>query len=217
MTKKTAKRSRVKGKRAPHLTDVPPPEPCDVVTISAIPPQVTEKCVVRGMQVAIMTATPTAAQNLTYYFNLANASVTSGFFDQYRINAIRFNIRPQQNAIGLATNATTTVNSIYVVIDYDDANALSTLSQYQAYSNCVALAPGQSLSRTFRPHIAMAAYTASAFTAYANESNVWIDAVSTAVQHYGVKIFIPGATAAQTQLQSWDVEIEYFIEFRKVI
>jgi len=63
----------------------------------------------------------------------------------------------------------------------------------------------------------MAAYTASAFSGYANESNVWLDAASNAIQHYGVKIFIPGVTAAQTQLQSWDVEVEYWIEFRKAI
>jgi len=46
---------------------------------------------------------------------------------------------------------------------------------------------------------------------------VWLDAASNAIQHYGVKIFIPGVTAAQTQLQSWDVEVEYWIEFRKAI
>jgi hypothetical protein len=169
------------------------------------------------MQTASITAQATSAQNLTYYFALTNAAVGSGFFDQYRIAAIRFNVRPQQNAIGLTTNSTTTVTSIYVVIDYDDANALSTLANYQSYSNCVALAPGQSLSRTFRPHIALAAYSASSFAGYANESNMWVDSGSTAVQHYGVKIFVPGVTTAQTQLQTWDVEMEYFIEFRKAI
>jgi hypothetical protein len=217
MMKKQVVQSRKKGAKGKRLTDVPTPEPVDVVTISAIIPKVTEYCVVRGMQSAVITAQATSAQNLTYYFNLVNAQVGTGFFDQYRIPAIRFNVRPQQNAIGLTTNSTTTVTSIYVVIDYDDANSLSGIGAYQTYSNCVALAPGQSLSRTFRPHIAMAAYTASAFSAYANESNVWIDAVSNAVQHYGVKIYVPGVTAAQTQLQSWDVEVEYFIEFRKVI
>jgi hypothetical protein len=214
---KMFKKSHVKGKKSTRLTDVPPPEPVDVVTVSTIPPRVSEQCTVRAMQTASITAQATSAQNLMYYFTLGNAAVGTGFFDQYRIPAVRFNIRPQQNAIGLTTNSTTTVTSIYVVIDYDDANALSGLTAYQSYSNCVALAPGQSLSRTFRPHIAMAAYSASAFSGYANESNVWIDAASTAVQHYGVKILVPGVTAAQTQLQSWDVEIEYFVEFRKVI
>jgi hypothetical protein len=216
MTKKQVKKLRAKGSKR-TLTDTPTPEPVDVVTVSVIPPRVTEYCVVRGMQSAVITAQATSAQNLTYYFNLVNAQVGTGFFDQYRIPAVRFNVRPQQNAIGLTTNSTTTVTSIYVVIDYDDANALSGIGAYQSYSNCVALAPGQSLSRTFRPHIAMAAYTASAFSGYANESNMWIDAASNAVQHYGVKLYIPGVTAAQTQLQSWDVEVEYWIEFRKAI
>lgn len=157
-----------------------------------------------------------SAQNPTYYFSLASANVGSGFFDQYRILAIRFNLRAQQNAIGLTTNSTTTVTPIYCVIDYDDASSLGSANAAMAYSNCLVLSPGQSCSRTFKPRAAMAAYNGT-FGGYASVASPWIDANSNTVQHYGVKLYIPGVTAGQTLLQSWEVEIEYFIQFKKVI
>lgn len=214
--------SRRSGKRSGprrnkgQLTDIPPPIPSDIVTRSVVPPRVSEYTVVRGMQTATVTVTPTASQNPTYYFTLGNANVGAGTFDQYRIPAVRFNIRPQQNAIGLTTNSTTAVTSIYCVIDYDDDAPIATLGQTLAYSTCVALPPGQSLSRTFRPHIATAAYN-GAFNGYANMQDVWIDSAYNNVRHYGVKLFVPGVAVAQTQLQSWDIEIEYFIELKKSI
>ncbi len=187
----------------------------DVVTISTRIPKVTEYTVVRGIQNASITAS-SSTQFPTYYFSLSNANVGSGFFDQYRIPAVRFCIRAQQNAIGLTTNANTTVTSLYCVIDYDDDTALASIAAAQSYSSCLVLPPGQSCSRTFRPHLALAAYQ-GAFTGYVNESNQWIDSASNDVRHYGVKLVVPGVTAAQTQLQSWDVSIEYFIELRKAI
>lgn len=188
----------------------------DIVTMSVRPPRVTEYTVVRSIQTGTLTVQATSSQAPTYYFSMFSAQVGTGFYDQYRIPCVRFNLRAQQNAIGLTTNSTTTVTSIYCVIDYDDANALTSAAAAASYSNCVVLPPGQSLSRTFRPHIAMAAYTGS-FGGYANMSDIWLDSNSNTVQHYGVKLWVPGVTAAQTQLQSWDIEIEYYIELKKSI
>jgi hypothetical protein len=62
----------------------------------------------------------------------------------------------------------------------------------------------------------MAAYTGS-FTGYVNMGPQWIDAASNTVQHYGIKMYIPGATAAQTLLQSWNITVEAFVRMRKAI
>jgi hypothetical protein len=172
--------------------------------------------VVRGIQNASITASPTTNLNPTYYFSLNNAAVGTGFYDQYKIEAIRFNIRPNQNAIGLTTNSTTTTTDIYCVIDYDDSTPLASLQAAEAYSNCVVLPPGNSLSRTFKPRMSVAAYN-GAFTGNANVSPQWIDAASNDVRHYGIKLYIPSVTAAQTQLQSWNVIIEFFFALRKAI
>jgi hypothetical protein len=151
-----------------------------------------------------------------YYFTLTDSGISSGPFDQYRINCVRFTIAPQNNAIGLVTNSTTALVPLYFVIDYDDATALSTEADALQYNNVVVLNPGESANRLFRPKMAVAAYTGT-FTGYANMEPQWLDAASPTIQHYGVKVLIPGATAAQTLLQSWDVTIEYWIDFRNAI
>lgn len=179
-------------------------------------PRISEMTTIRAIAHASLVASATTSQAPTYNFAMGNANVGVGFFDQYRILAIRFNIRADQNAIGLTTNSTTTVTPLYCVIDYDDSASLGSVAAAESYSNCLVLPPGQSCSRLFKPRIALAAYT-GAFTGYANMSDQWIDSNSTSVQHYGVKLFIPGVTTAQTELQSWTVSIEYFIQLRKSI
>jgi len=134
-------------------------------------------------------------------------------WDQYKFEAVRFSIFPDNNAVGLVTNSTTTLVPIYCVLDYDDSTALSTIAQAQGYDNCVQLEPSQSLSRTFKPRFAVAAY-AGAFTNYCNMEPHWLDSVSNGVVHYGVKLAIPPATAAQTQLQSWRIAVEVWLSFR---
>jgi len=196
--------------------DIPPPAMHTYKTVSCPLPRVTETCIVRALANATLTAQATANTAASYSFSLSNANVGAGFWDQYKIEAIRFVIQPQNNAIGLVTNSTTTLTPLYCVIDYDDVTNLTSAAQAQSYSNCISLGPGESLERTFEPRLAMAAYS-GAFTSYANMPPQWIDAASTGVNHYGVKVFIPGVTAAQTLLQSWDVVVEYFIRFRKSI
>jgi len=170
---------------------------------------------IKGTQSAALTAS-SSSQAPTYYFALSNSNIGTGFFDQYRIHSVRFTLAPLQNAIGLTTNSTTTMVPVYCVIDYDDASALGSAGAAQGYTNCVVLEPGESLERVFVPQCALAAYS-GAFTSYATVKRQWLDAASSSVQHYGVKLWIPADTAGQTQHQSWQVIIEMFIEVRKII
>lgn len=188
----------------------------DLVTLSCRIPRVTESTTIRCVANSTITASASANVAGSYNFQLGLANVGTGFYDLYRIEAVRVNIRPKNNAIGLFTNSTTSVVTLYNVIDYDDSANLGSVADAEAYSTCLALAPGQSCSRGFKPRIAMAAYN-GAFTGYANMSPQWIDAAYQNVEHYGLKYFIPQATAAQTQLQEWDVSVDYYVSFRKSI
>jgi hypothetical protein len=170
----------------------------------------------RGQSTFTITATPTSDLKTNFNFALSAANVTAGFFDQYRIEAIRFTVAPQNNAIGLVTNSTTTLSPFYCVIDYDDSTSLANVSAALAYSTCVVANPGESIERVFKPRIAVAGYTGG-FTGFTNMADQWIDSASTTVLHYGVKTLVSGVAAAQTLLQSWDVTVEYFINFRKAI
>jgi hypothetical protein len=167
---------------------------------------------------ALVTASASSSTSNSYYFSLNDIDETTaytGLFDQYRIDAIVFRIIPMQNAIGLTTNSTTTPVRFYSVIDYDDAGTLATEAIARAYESCVITAPGMPTTRVFKPRMALAAYQGT-FAGYANMADQWCDTNSTGIQFYGVKTFIPQATAAQTQLQSWTIERDYYISFRRI-
>jgi len=182
-------------------------------TVSAPFPRATDTVRIHSTAAATITATPTTPITTTYNFNLSASNATAGNFDQYRLMAVRFSIVPNNNAIGLVTNSSTGLVPVYCVIDYDDTNALASASAAEGYNNCIVLNPGESLSRTFRPRMALAAYS-GAFASYANVEPLWIDASSNGVQHYGIKLYIPGVLAAQTLLQSWNIIVEYCWELR---
>jgi hypothetical protein len=146
---------------------------------------------------------------------LDNSAAFENVFDQYRIDAIRMTCKPSNNAVGLVTNSTTTLVPLYCVIDYDNTSNLATAAAAREYANCIVLEPGESFVRTFQPRVAVAAYSGS-FSSFENVEPPWIDCASPSVQHYGVKILVPGVTAAQTLLQSWDVTYEYYVSFKSV-
>lgn len=205
---------RLAPKQRKRLTDVHERTECDISTVSVIPPRVTDRCVLHGQDTSLITASATGAVTTTFYFTAGASDVSLAGFDQYRIAAVRFNLIPQQNAIGLTTNASTTVQPVFCVIDYDDDVALGSFGAAEAYSTCVMVPPGKSCSRTFCPHVAIAAYN-GAFTGYANETALWIDCTSSNILHYGIKLYILAATALQSQLQLWNATVEYYIELRR--
>jgi hypothetical protein len=217
-------RKQQRGQRSKRqgMTDNPIEvrKPGPYSTISHNPPSVSKTYTVRitTQTTTLLTATATSSQNPTYVFSLGDLDSSTeftGLFDQYRIECVCFKLLPMQNAIGLQTNSTTTTVTPYVVVDYDDNNALTSAAQARSFESCIIVPPGRTCTRQFRPRIAVSAYTGS-FGGFANLDAQWLDAASPTIQHYGVKLFIPGATAAQTMLQSWTVEREYWISFRKV-
>lgn len=218
MTKQTRHTKTRKGRSSKSMKggDIPPPAKHTFHTMSYPLPKVTEDCVIRALSATTVVTVPSVSVKPTFAFTLGALNTGSGFFDQYMIEAIRFTVTPQNNAVGLVTNSTTTLLPLYVVIDYDDATALASAGAATSYSNCISLAPGESCERTFQPRIALAAY-GGAFTQFANAAPQWLDSNSSGVQHYGVKLWVDPAAAGQTALQSWDITVEHFIRFRKAI
>jgi hypothetical protein len=133
-----------------------------------------------------------------------NFSDFGAAFDQYRIMSIEVWIIPQ------TTNSTALLKS---VVDYDNAAITLTQAYFDAYTNCHTTTLQNGHYRKFVPHIAMAAY-AGAFTSYANAAHQWIDCASTAVQHYGFKVYADITAAAA-------IPVEFFcrakFEFRNAI
>jgi hypothetical protein len=198
--------------------DIPRRRRVTFSTVSCPLPRTTQQVTFRQIAENGLSVSNSANTSNTYLFKLNNLDQSGTFqtlFDQYRIDAVRVSIIPQNNAINLVTNTSTSLQELYCVIDYDDATALASAAAARQYDNLIVLAPGESCERLFQPHMAIAAYS-GAFTSYTNVAPMWIDIANDAVEHYGIKIWIPQATAAQTLLQSWNLQYEYFVSFRQI-
>jgi len=152
---------------------------------------------------ALLTTSGSAPTFGSIYFTAGGLDQISSFsaiFDQYRIDLVEAWITPQYNP---ANGAQVEYAS---VIDYDDANNLTTYAQATDYENCVESSIGVGHYRCFKPHIATAAYSGS-FTSYGNLTSPWIDMASTTVQHYGIKI------ACQTISPTSTIHIVYRLHF----
>jgi len=190
-----------------------------VKTSSCVVPRETQITVLRQVApVQTITATATTVSQLQIYFALNvldNAASFANVWDQYRLDAVRVTVKPQNNAVQLVTNSTTALTQLYAVIDYDNVTALGTVAAAREYANCIVLEPGESFVRTFQPRLAVNVY-GGAFGSFGNSPPMWLDSASPGVQHYGMKFLVPGVTVGQTLLQSWDVVVEYYVSFANV-
>jgi hypothetical protein len=132
-------------------------------------------------------------------------------FDQYRFDLIEVTFRPQANANPM-TLAAVIVPQLYTAIDYDDGATVS-LALIRQYQNCL-VSTNETQVRRFTPALAMAAYSGSAFTAYAHRQHQWVDCNSNSVPHYGVKACIDAGATGQTLLQTWNVSFRVRISFQ---
>lgn len=154
---------------------------------------------------------------LTFALDGLNGSATlTSLFDFYKISAIRVSIRPQNNAIGVVDPTVTKLVEFYNVIDYNGGSIPGIADSFREFDNCVVLLPGETCERTFQPRMS-ALVRSAAGTDYMSVVPQWLNTSSEDVQHYGLKYFVPQVNAAQTILQTWQITIEYWVEFSKVV
>jgi hypothetical protein len=134
------------------------------------------------------------------------ASSLAAVFDQYRIKTVESWICPR-------TIQSTTAPSAYAsVIDYDDSNNLTTYQLALDYQNCVESTIYQGHYRRWEPHSAVAAFASGVFTSYGNVKGQWIDAASTGVPFYGLKI----AALPTTVATPIDIIFKVHFQFRNI-
>jgi len=198
--------------------DVPPRMRADIQTVS-VPLTRPPKNYTFVQTDSTLAAAPilgTAAGNVTagIVFKLANLSNVTAFqslFDQYRICAVDFVLRPRCNSF--VATASSSPPPLYLVIDYDNSGSFSSVSQALEYSTCSIVEVYQSVRRAFQPRFALAAYQ-GAFTGYSSQTG-WIDCAYPSVEHYGIRYWLPTCTASFTP--EWDIDVKYHLEFRNVI
>lgn len=143
----------------------------------------------------------------------AQLAALQGVFDQYKIEEVEVWCEAQSQG-GSATPISQIGGKLYSVIDYDDAANLANVASALNYSNCIVTSFNQGHYRKWKPHIAMAAYSGSTFTSYANFKPQWIDIASASVQHYGCKFITDLSTS--TSNVSWDIRVRIRVACRNI-
>jgi hypothetical protein len=141
--------------------------------------------------------------------NLDDSSALGAVFDQYRIKMIEVTAYPGASGSYVQTNNSGGVT--HIVIDYDDASALTTVAAALDYQNCMVVPTGNAWKRTFVPHVALAAYS-GAFTSFANFEPVWCDFASPSIAHFGLKI----ANTASLAVISYNLIVRMHIQCRNL-
>jgi hypothetical protein len=152
------------------------------------------------------TTTGTFPSLVFRFSDLSDATELGSVFDQYRIDRVDVKILPN---ITEAISSTALLGRNYSVIDLDDSNAFTSITDPLDYSSSQSWGVMDPIQLSLVPHLAMAAYS-GVFTSFANSGPRWIDAASPGVEHYGVKLAIGSTTTAVT----YTVTCRYHISLR---
>lgn len=163
-----------------------------------------------GPNIVSSTITESAGAIQFSLSSIANVSSYTTIFDKYRIKQVRVRFVPYQ-AEGVITSGVT-AGPLYTVLDYDDNNSV-TVAQALSYDNLKMSPVGAYFERTLTPKVALAAYSGSVFTAFAQAGNSqWLDAASPGIPYYGLKYALPvGLVATGTII--WTTIITIELEF----
>jgi len=144
----------------------------------------------------ILTTSASVDTNGAAYFTVGGLNQIGNFtalFDQYKIIGIE--VWVQLTTTGTAAVASAMAASQYTsYIDYDDATAPASYATAVENQNAMTSTLLVNHYHAFVPHVAVATYSGT-FTSFENQEAPWIDAASTGVQHYGLKV---SAQAAST-------------------
>jgi hypothetical protein len=137
--------------------------------------------------------------------SLDQVSAFLALFDQYRVTAIEVWVVPRITTI---TSATANAGQLASVIDYDDSTSLGSFAAALDYENVLVGSGVDGHYRKWVPHVAVI----TGASGVENASMVWIDAASTAVIHYGMKMVWTSTDVAYVS----DIFVRYWTEWRNV-
>lgn len=145
---------------------------------------------------------------------LPNITPVAALFDEYRVNYMEFTFRPRITE-WTSTTVSITAPRIYTAID-KDGSAGATVAQIQQYQTCQTHDSNDVFTIRFKPGVLMPAWTGAVSAPAIKRVSPWVDIAQTGIQHYGLITGITAGAAAQTQLQTWDVDLYLGLSFRCV-
>jgi len=137
--------------------------------------------------------------------SLDQVSAYLALFDQYRITALEVWVIPRITSV---TSNTANPGQMASVIDYDDSTSLASFAAAMDYENVLTGSGVDGHYRKWVPHIAVI----TGASGVENAKMRWIDAASTSVIHYGMKMVWTSTDAAYVS----DIFVRYWMEWRNV-
>lgn len=136
-------------------------------------------------------------------------------FDQYRIIGVNLRYVPKQNVNSFQVGPSSSgAGQLLTVIDLDDVTVPTQIDDILQYENmAMTTSMGELHQRCFKPAVDAEVYGAAATIGYSPRRNVWLDCNSSQVEHYGIRGWAT-AMGGSTAIATWDLYIDYFLEFR---
>jgi hypothetical protein len=163
----------------------------------------------------------TADSFFSFIFQAADLSQMvnwTAVYDQYRIDKVSLDMIPSVKGAFITTSAggaTGQLPMLQTVVDFDDNVLLTSTVAATSYENYIIHGPGETITRTFKPAIAVQIYEGVATTGYSTQFGKWLDTSDPTIPHYGVKGTIPYYGSTPFAL-TWVVRATYHISFRSV-
>lgn len=151
----------------------------------------------RGESIGFHTTSTVANTYGSFYFIMTNLSGYAeylGLFDQYMFEEIEVWIEPQQSQSTAMSNQ----GILATAVDLDDAGTPTGFAAVEDKQNSLVTGGLDGHYHKWKPHMALGAYSAGVFSAFANVPAGWIDSGSNSVQHYGIKIAATSTSAVIT-------------------
>lgn len=132
----------------------------------------------------------------------------TALFDQYRINKVKVTFMPRANSADVGSTAG--LVKFFSVIDYDDADAPTNLTDLLQYENLKTTRCISDHSRVLAPRFATEVYQSAIATGYSARRG-WLDCDNPSIQHFGLKWCWQQLPAGA---QSMDLKVDYYLSFK---
>lgn len=152
----------------------------------------------------------TGASQLFQLSQLPNYTEFTALYDQYMIKAVKISLIPKYTEVALGS---TTQGNMWSVVDYDDATPPPNIDTILQYQNLKRTRMSQVHSRYLKPAVSSEVYATGLASSYSPKKNVWLDATTAQVEHYGVKFWFD---ARGTQPVTFDMQVKYYLAFKNV-
>jgi hypothetical protein len=154
--------------------------------------------------------------------DVPNYTEFTALFDQFRIDKVVVRLIFSNNTSTTAS-ATTECPTLQICTDNDDASTPTSSNELLQRPECKihqfgsTSKYGNQFLITCKPVISLAAYRASAFSAYATaKPGQWVNCAYPTTEHYGLKFWFDSPSATNVDIGYMQIYCDYYLSFKGV-